>query len=307
MASEHLAFLQSQAAHIESQVYMIEYGDIQYPNLVPIDTSAPEWAGQITYYSMDGTGQANFFGTAANDFPLVDVNRTQHNVRVENLAIGYDYHEPELNYAMMVGIPLAADKAMVARRVYEEKVDEIVLYGQSEMGWDGLLNSDSLVTNVDSPANGASNSRRWQDKDPDDVIADLNSMLTGIFVDSLHVELADTILLPTAVYTHLGTTPRSSTTDTSILAWFLAHNVYTMQTGRQPMVRAVRGLESQGTSGRAVAYAKDVTKMKFHLPMPLRFFPAQQQLLHYVVPGMFRLGGFEIRKPTAIRYMDQIA
>ena len=36
---QHLAFLITQAEHIESRVYRIQYPEIQYPSLVPVDRS----------------------------------------------------------------------------------------------------------------------------------------------------------------------------------------------------------------------------------------------------------------------------
>ena len=135
MGQAHLAFLTSQAAHIESEVYAIRYPDIQYPSLVPVDTSAPAFAGQVTYFSSDGSGKARFLGAYANDIPFVETQRAKHDVRIENAAIGYRYSEFELGHAMMLGINLSSDDAMIARRVAEEMIDEVVLKGQSDMGW----------------------------------------------------------------------------------------------------------------------------------------------------------------------------
>ncbi len=39
-AQAALGFLLSQVTSIESEVYAIRYADIQYPRLVPVDTSA---------------------------------------------------------------------------------------------------------------------------------------------------------------------------------------------------------------------------------------------------------------------------
>ena len=38
-----MSFLIRQASLIEPTVYAIRYQDIQYPSLIPVDTSAPEW------------------------------------------------------------------------------------------------------------------------------------------------------------------------------------------------------------------------------------------------------------------------
>ena len=59
--ADHLGFLLSQVSHIDHTAYEIKYPDIQYQNLVPIDTSASEWAANIVHFSSDKTGQAEIF------------------------------------------------------------------------------------------------------------------------------------------------------------------------------------------------------------------------------------------------------
>ena len=57
-AQAALGFLIEQASFIEAEVYKVAYPDIQYPQLIPVDTSAPEWAKSVTFYSMDKAGRA---------------------------------------------------------------------------------------------------------------------------------------------------------------------------------------------------------------------------------------------------------
>jgi hypothetical protein len=43
-----------------------------------------------------------------------------------------------------------------------------------------------------------------------------------------------------------------------------------------------------------------------HVPMPLRFFAPQQIAITFKVPGIFRLGGLDIRRPREVGYWDGI-
>ena len=75
------------------------------------------------------------------------------------------------------------------------------------------------------------------------------------------------------------------------------------------MIRAMRGLEAAGASAdaRMVAYRRDPSVLKLHIPMPHRFLPVYQDgPLNYVVAGVFRLGGLDIRRPAEVRYVDGI-
>lgn len=308
MAQHHLAFMTSQAAHIESEVFRIRYPDIQYQNLVPIDTSAPPFAGQITYFSMDGYGEAEFLATHGQDWPFVDITQAKHDVRVENLGIGYKYNEFELETAMMLGVNLSSENARVARRVAEEKIDKIVMNGESDLGWDGFMNSNLPTTSDASGSNTAA--RVWTNKDGQAIADDINNALSGIIIDTLQVEMADTVLLPISALNLIATKKMgdASGTDTTVFEWVMKHNVYTATTGNPLMIRILRGLEKAAANdtGRMIVYRRDPSVLKLHMPMPLRFYAPQQIYLDYCVMGVFRLGGLEIRTPKAIRYIDEI-
>ena len=309
-----LNFLVSQLSVIEPQVYRIQYPDIQYPNLIPVDTSGNEWAKSVTFFSQDEVGQADWFHHMANDVPLADVTREKHEVGIEMAAIGYHYTLEELGQmAMVPGTNLPTDRASAARRAYEEFVDGIALRGQpnannTAKGWKGLINEPSVtVTTVQADGNG--NSTTWSNKTGDQIIRDVNAGITGVYTESLTVEMADTVLLPVALFTLLGSTPRGPNTDVSVLEWLMRYNVYTAQTKQPLTIRAVRGLETAAGDGggRMVVYRNDPQVLKLRIPMPHRFLQVWQRgPLRFDVPGIFRLAPLEIRRPKAIRYVDGI-
>jgi len=68
-----MAFLVSQTTYIEAEVYRTQYPDIIYPQLVPIDTSAMEWAKSVTYFSVDKVGKADWLSSASTELPLADI------------------------------------------------------------------------------------------------------------------------------------------------------------------------------------------------------------------------------------------
>ena len=308
-AQQALGFLVSQTSHIEAQVLEVKYPDIQYPNLIPVDTSANEWAKSVTYYSMNKVGAAGWFHHYAKDIHVADAERSKFEVGIEMADIGYRWTLEELGQAMMIpGLNLAADRAAAARRAYEEFVDRIALTGDSAKGFTGIINRTDVTKTW--AANGALNAPDWDQKTGDEILTDINDALTGVFTGSLTVELADTVLLPVAEHARIATKRLDSNGSSQTVLQFLqTANVYTMQTGRPLTVRSVRGLENAGENGagRMVVYRRDPQVLKLHLPMSHRFMPVwQTSPLVFDVPGIFRLGGLEIRRPGAVRYVDGI-
>ena len=306
-AQEALGFLVSQTAYIEAEVYRTQYPDIQFRGLMPVDNSAPDWIKTITYFSSDQVGRADWFHANAKDIPLADVNRTKHDTTVEMGAIGYRYNLEEISYAMMIpGMRLDSERAMAAGRASEEFLEQLALYGDTSKAITGLLN-DASVTIVDA-ATGTGGAG-WYTKTADEIMKDVNDLLTGVYTESLTVEIADTLLLPVELMTFIATKRIGPDTSVTLLAFLRQNNAYTAITGRPLNIRGVRGLEDAGAggSGCAVAYRNAPDVVKFHLPMEHRFLPVWQTgPLVFDVPGIFRVGKVEIRRPKAFRYLDDI-
>jgi hypothetical protein len=304
-----LGFLISQTSLIEPTVYQIRYQDIQYSQLIPVDTSAPEWIGSITYFSVDAVGQAQWFGGKAQDVPNIELGREKFETSVSMAAIGYSYDLEELGRAQQLGMNLTADKAAAARRVAEEKIDIVAFQGDAGKGYTGLVNSPT-PTAATAPADGTGSATTFVAKTPDQVLRDVNGQLTGIFTGSLGAEMADTILLPYSVLLDLSTRRIDDLAQITILEWIEKNNIYTRSTGEPLTIRGVFGyLDAAGAGGtkRMVAYRRSPDVLKMHIPMPFRFLPPWQKgPFQFDVPGIFRLGGVDIKRPKSVRYLDGI-
>ncbi|CAN7389889.1 DUF2184 domain-containing protein [Neorhizobium sp. LjRoot104] len=304
-----MSFLIRQASLIEPTVYAIRYQDIQYAQLIPVDTSAPEWIQSVTYFSMDGVGKAEWFHGAAQDVPKVELTREKFETSVSMAAIGYGYNIEELGTAQLLGMNLTADKASLARRIAEEKIDSVAFGGDASKGLTGLVNA-STPTATTAPADGTGSATTFASKTPDQILRDVNGQLTGIFTGTLGAEIADTILFPYSVLLDLSTRRIDAVNQTTILEWIERNNIYTRTTGQPLTIRGVFGyLDTAGASStkRMVAYRRSPEVLKMHLPMPFRFLPAWQTgPVRFDVPGLFRIGGVDIRRPKSVRYLDGI-
>ena len=304
-----MSFLIRQASLIEPTVYQMRYQEIQYASLIPVDTSAPEWIQSVTYFSMDGVGKAEWFHGNANDVPKVELTREKFETSVSMAAIGYGYTLEELGTAQLLGMNLSPDKATLARRVAEEKIDGIAFVGDAAKGFSGLVNA-STPTATTAPADGTGSATTFASKTPDQVLRDINGQLTGMFTGTLGAEIADTLLLPYSVLLDLSTRRIDAVNQTTILEWVERNNIYTRTTGQPLTIRGVFGyLDTAGASGtkRMVAYRRSPEVLKLHIPMPFRFLqPWQTGPIKFDVPGIFRVGGVDIRRPKAVRYLDGV-
>lgn len=303
-AQSVLGFVTSQTSIIEPTVYQTVYADIQYRGIVPVDTTGSEFATSVEYYSADQYGRADWINGNADDIPKAGTTRAKFQTPVYTAGIGYGFGWEEIGRARMLNINLQGDDAAAARRAAEEMVDRVVFQGDASKGFTGLFNAAG-VTPV-SATNGD-----WLNgtTTPDEILADLNQGLMNVWNGTANTSMADTVLLPFSHYAYIATTPRSSTSDMTILEYWLRSNIYTLQTGRQITVRAIRGLETAGAGGvaRAIYYRNDPNVLKLHMPMPHRFLPVWQSgPLRWDVPGVMRLGGLDVRLPRSVVLQDGI-
>lgn len=300
-AQSALGFTIQQTSIIEREVNQIEYPDVNYAELIPLDFSGGEWAKSVTYYSGDKYGKADWINGNADDIPMAGTTMAKHETQVYTAGIGYGWGLEEISQAVMLGRNLPADDAVAARRAYEEMVYRTLLFGDASKNFTGLFNAPGVTA--------ATAADSWDTATPDQIIADMNNMLIGQFTGTLFTSMADTLLLPYDRFLKLASTPRSNESDTSILTWYLANNPYTALTGRPLRIRGVQGLQTAGAGGthRAVAYRRDPNVVKAHIPMPHRFLPVYQAgPIRWEVPGIFRLGGTDVRRPLDVSYLDAI-
>lgn len=306
-AQAGLSYLLAQTTYIEKEVYKVKYPAITYPFLVPVDTSAPEWIKTVTYMAVDITGAAKWINGAARDIPLAELNRTKGETTVEMAGLGYGFNLEEISQAAMLGMNLSSDKAQGAREIAELTIDNIAIVGDTTKGFSGLINNSSV--GHAAVATGASTHTNWETKTPDEMLFDVNDALSDVNVDSNTIEWADTLLLPNSSLQLAAGKRLGSNNDTTVLKFLRENNVYTQTTGNPLTIRGVRQLETAGVSGdstkRMMVYNRTPQVVKMHLPMPFKFLPIWQDgPMSWLVPGIFRVGGTDFRRPGAARYRD---
>ncbi len=299
-AQANLGFVLSQTSHIEAEVAEVAYEGIIYQDLIPVDTSAHPFAKTVTFFYMDRVGKADWMNGNSNDVPVVGLNMSKEEESVFTAGIGYNLGFEEVGQARMLGYNLSSEHAITATRAAEEMCDRVALTGDTGKGFKGLLNNAD-ITSVAFAA-GAGSAATFEAMTPDEILSRVNTLLSGINTATRGIELADTWLIPNTTFNHL-TTRRLTDTNMTVLKFIRENNVYTAKTGRPLDIRGLTDLETIASGAkRMVAYRRAPDVLKFHMPMPHQFLPPQVSGMNIIVPGVFRIGGVNIRKPGAVRY-----
>tara|TARA_R110002167_G_scaffold42512_13_gene129157 strand:+ start:1809 stop:2771 length:963 start_codon:yes stop_codon:yes gene_type:complete len=308
-AQAALPFVIGQGRNIETKIYQRRYPTFNYAAHVPVVTEGNEWAIGTTFFTVDTAGEAKFLSGAGTDMPFNQVNRDQASHDFAMIGSGWEWNLEEINQASLYGINLNDTKAMSATDKVERLLNSIAMSGATEKNWTGLVNNGS-VSRVDVANDGTGPSTFWSAKTNDQIMRDINELISSIGENSEEVEWADSLRVPPEAYRLLATR-RLGAGDglLTLLEYVRKNNVYTATTGQMLDIQPLRELATAGnsTTGRMMAYRRDPEVLRFHLPMPRRVLqPRQKSIMGFETGIIARTGGVEIRLPGAVAYADKI-
>jgi len=291
-------FLERQLEYIRPQVFEVEYADIKYPTILPVTSEAGPGAQTFTYRIMDATGDFKLISDAADDLPRADVSQTEKSLNIRSFGGSFGYTVQELRAAQMANVALEQRRAAAVRRAYEEKVEQVALFGEASVSLAGFFNNATVdVLAADKWFTGATATGTTAQ----DMLALLNQGVTAIINGSNMKEQPDTILMAWEDYNVVSTTRNSDSSDVTVLEYFLRTN---------PFIRNVEPInqldadKSELSKNRMVIYKRDPGKVQLHIPQPLELFPPQQRGLEFIVPAHARVGGVALYYPKSVIYVQ---
>ncbi len=295
--AESTIFFETQLEAVKSRSYDKKYPALKARTLIPVSFEAGAGAESISYEQFEQFGMAKIISNYARDLPRADVKGKKFVSSVESLGMSYGYSVQEIRAAQMAGKPLQQRKANAARRGVMEKENTIALFGDAGTGLKGLLNNVNVpiqVLQADGPG------IPWSGKSADLIIRDMNLVANTVVTQSKGVELPDTLLLPLTAFTFTSSTPRSSDSDTTILAYFLANN---------PHIKNIEWLNELETAGagstrRMMAYRRDEDALTLEIPQDYEEFAPQEKGLEFEIPVHERIGGVIFYYPLSACYAD---
>ena len=292
-------FLARELETILARAFEVEYADIKYSTVIPVSSEVGNGADSFTYRVFDKQGSMKVIGDKAQDLPRADVLRKEVTHPVRSLGASFAYTVQETRAAAMVpGMNLEQRRANAVRRAYEEKVQEIAYFGDAPSGMKGFFNNNQVDKLVPD---------HWFDTadiTTDEMLQLLNEPATRIVQNSNMKEMPNTMLVPYNAYRIISTTPRSSTSDTTVMEFFLRTN---------PMITAIEPineLEASKSSGalskdRIITYDRSPDKLQLHVPQPLEFLPPLRQSLEFSVAAHARIGGLALYYPKSAIVLEK--
>jgi hypothetical protein len=195
----------------------------------------------------------------------------------------------------MANIALEQRRAADVRRAYEEKVEDVAMFGESSVGLAGFFNNSTVdVVAADKWFTDSGTTAQ-------EMLELLNYGVSAIINASQMKETPDTILMAYEDYNKVSTTRNSDSSDVTVLEYFLRTNPYIRNVEPINQLDASKGALN---TNRMVVYKRDPEKLQLHIPQPLELFPPQQRGLEFIVPAHARVGGLALYYPKSVIYVQ---
>jgi len=248
-------------------------------------TTAGEGHKSYTHRMYESLGKASWINNYGDSLNRVSVAGKELNRPIKTFGSAYSYTIEDIMAARLTSMPLDAELARACRIANEEFLNDVLWFGDHEVGIWGVLSHPFIPRLVlAEPLTAAASSS-------DAIIATVNEFLNSIDEVTETTAMAGVLLLPPAAYDYIADTPRSATTDTTILEFLIKKR---SDAGMPLRVEKVWELAGAGTGGVDViiAYPMDGRVVKHVVPIPFRQLPVQEVNLEYVINCISKSGGF---------------
>ncbi|WP_061317449.1 DUF2184 domain-containing protein [Clostridium botulinum] len=266
-------------------------------------------SNQFVDYATTGGNNLGLIRGQTNNIPMMQANTSKDVYKVfpwSNIL-----KIPFIDQQKMQSIGRSLDSILDdgIRLNYNKTIDYITYKGVEEEDVYGLVNNSSVA--ITTVAKGKSGKTDWSSKTPDEILDDINTVLTEAWTNSEYDlgGMPNHILISPQQYTYITTRKVSEAGNVSILTYLLENNIAKNQ-GVDLVIVSSRWCVGAGLNGtnRMVAYVNDESKVLIDIPVPLMRGMTQPSVedIAYLTAYMANIGQVKFLYNQCVIYADGI-
>lgn len=310
-------FLERELRHVDPVNYMTLFAGLKGRQYIPLIEGVSPLVNEYAYKMCTIVGDAKLGAPHSNDATVVSVQYTETVSSIRQIPVAMKWSVREIKQsAAFAGGKLQDDTIRAAMSAVERKRDTMLAFGVTGTTIGGLLNNASVLTTTPSTKSGTGAGTAWiraVPVNPDEILADIAKIVSDTRTalnqaalmpngDSMPAFDKFVLLLDQANYTYIAQTPRSTTSDKTILQWALSQN---------PWLESIEEwwqCDHAGASSahRAVLYPRNPMAVGCLIPDEWSQEPWQYVGHDIVVPANGSCGGTICKYPVSMRYCDGI-
>lgn len=304
-------FLQKQLEKFDSKV-VEPLSSTSWPRDMPVRTGGGfvESVSNVSVnYATTGADEAALIQEAANDIPAVQADFEKDSVKtfIWGHYLDISYIQQQKLQQIALNLEDVLNKGI--HLFYDKTVDKSVYKGFPVHGTTGLINNPSITRKSAAASKASASSTKWEDKTADEILAEINGMLTDVWTanDCADDAIPNHILLPTAKFGDILTRKVGDNGDKSILTYILENNLC-KQNGGTLIISPCKWCNGAGTGGtdRMVAYVNQEQHLRFDITVPLRRLQTEISSLMFKTPYVSQFSAVNFIYPTTVEYVDGI-
>lgn len=303
------AFFSRQLEHMKTRMYDILYPEYKATSFFPVSTEAGPGAETIVYEQMDTVGIMKIIASYSDDLPRADVVGKEFSSIIRSLGGSYGWNLQEVRTASQAGKSLNDKKARAGRKAYDFAVDQIGWFGDAPHGLLGFLDQPNVPAGP-VQVGAVSGNTVWIGATPktnDEKLEDMADAVSDVMTLTKGVHNPDTLILPLSRYNHVKARPRSTTTETTVLQYFLNNHLgVTVDWANELDAVANPPSGAGGPLNVMAAYTRSIDMLSFELPQLYEQLPVQERGLEFLVPTHARIGGVIVYYPLSISFIEGI-
>lgn len=281
-------FLKEQLNHILNLAFLETFPALKARSFIPVSRGIPSAAETISTRIWDSYGEAKVLNANADDFPSVSIGQRDAFAAIKSLGCFFEYSVLDLRRSELAGTGLDSKLAIAARQTIESKIDKLAVNGDERVAIKGLCNHEAI---------DSYNLGKWFDdkgkalKTPEQMLADINQLISVIAENTSNVLLPDTLLLPVKHYAYIAQTPFSAQSQVTILNYLLTNNPY------------LKNIDSWvHLDNKCVVYPRTPQALEMFIPQEFEMLEPQSVGMNIRVHCHARFGGVQVYTPKACAY-----
>lgn len=303
-------FFISNMEQFQNRFRDVKYQDLFWKQVIPgeaVDTGVNPGASSTSYPVGDWRGLGAFRARYGKNIPTVSLTFAKNTIPIQvgGISAAMDLDEIRaVQFGMRMDLQTRFPEVM--RKACELHVEGTFFYGDANVGFAPWLDYPGVPETV--AAANASAKTEWENKTPDEIIADLNLALIAVWVNSRQVHMPNWIALPSGHYGYIASTPRSPNSDTTILDYFLKNNICRNSGRGEVTVIAMPYLDDAGVGGSARMIAGEKKEENFTMPFSLPFTLLAPQFEGFGIDlfAEYKFGSVHMPYPLAYLFTDGI-
>jgi len=268
-------------------------------NLFPVNTGFSPNTESITWRLLTITGAAKVIADYSDDIPLINMFGEEKTTKVRTLAVGHVFSIPELQGSAEGSISLASEGPTAARDAILRLENTLAYNGSTKFDLVGLF-SGTATTGIAITASAGV----WSAASAAVIYGEMAALIGDIHEDSKTVHNATRILMSPNNFRQISTTQFSASSDVTILGFFRQNHPGVDVVAVQEMVGAGAKGGMGGSDDAVFAYNPNPAEIFLAVPMPIAQRPPTEQHLKVETMYWSRTGGFIIRQPLAMKFLE---